>query len=156
MLYHLTNTLVIIKWLLHVIYYNLINKLKLSKWFEHLTRKLTDFCSTIELWKLYFLWKIMFFINPVQLPLHEPYFDLTSIKITHTKEILNKIIYKYIKVNTKNSKLIAYTFFDAWRVVSTHLRCISPWRNVSRLLVIPFSYSQISDYNPKYLIFRFS
>jgi hypothetical protein len=49
----------------------------------------------------------------VQLPLHEPYFDLTSIKITHTKEILNKIIYKYIKVNTKNSKLIAYTFFDA-------------------------------------------
>jgi hypothetical protein len=25
------------------------------------------------------------FINPVQLPLHEPYFDLTLIRITHTK-----------------------------------------------------------------------
>jgi len=51
----------------------------------------------------------------VQLPLHEPYFDLTSIEITHTKEILNKIIYIciYIKINTKNSKLIVYTSFDA-------------------------------------------
>jgi len=49
----------------------------------------------------------------VQLPLHEPYFDLTSIEIIHTKGILNTIIYKYIKVNTKNPKLIAYTSFDA-------------------------------------------
>jgi hypothetical protein len=24
-------------------------------------------------------------INPVQFPLHEPYFDLTPIKVTHTK-----------------------------------------------------------------------
>jgi len=31
-------------------------------------------------------------INPVQFPLHEPYFDLTPIEITHTK-ITNRIIY---------------------------------------------------------------
>jgi len=31
-------------------------------------------------------------INPVQLPLHEPYFDLTPIEITHTK-ITNRIIH---------------------------------------------------------------
>ena len=32
--------------------------------------------------KVYFLFK---FINPVQFPLHEPYFDLTPIKVMHTK-----------------------------------------------------------------------
>jgi hypothetical protein len=30
---------------------------------------------------------VNYFINPVQLPLHEPYFDLTPIKVTHTKII---------------------------------------------------------------------
>lgn len=29
--------------------------------------------------------------NPVQLPLHEPYFDLTPIEITHTK-VTNRVI----------------------------------------------------------------
>ena len=28
---------------------------------------------------------LLILINPVQLPLHEPYFDLTPIKVTHTK-----------------------------------------------------------------------
>ena len=28
---------------------------------------------------------LLIFINPVQLPLHEPYFDLTLISVTHTK-----------------------------------------------------------------------
>lgn len=30
---------------------------------------------------------LLIFINPVQFPLHEPYFDLTPIKVTHTKTI---------------------------------------------------------------------
>ena len=30
-------------------------------------------------------------INPVQLPLHEPYFDLTLIRATHTKILNNRI-----------------------------------------------------------------
>ena len=30
---------------------------------------------------------LLILINPVQFPLHEPYFDLTLIKITHTKII---------------------------------------------------------------------
>ena len=30
-------------------------------------------------------------INPVQLPLHEPYFDLTPIKVTHTKNLYIKV-----------------------------------------------------------------
>ena len=29
------------------------------------------------------------FILPVQFPLHEPYFDLTPIKVLHTKTILH-------------------------------------------------------------------
>ena len=28
---------------------------------------------------------LLIFINPVQFPLHEPYFDLTPIRVTHTK-----------------------------------------------------------------------
>ncbi len=30
---------------------------------------------------------LLIFINPVQFPLHEPYFDLTPIKVMHTKII---------------------------------------------------------------------
>ena len=32
-------------------------------------------------------------MNPVQLPLHEPYFDLTPIKIEHTKNPIKKSKY---------------------------------------------------------------
>ena len=28
---------------------------------------------------------LLILINPVQVPLHEPYFDLTPIRVTHTK-----------------------------------------------------------------------
>jgi hypothetical protein len=31
------------------------------------------------------IYVLLTLINPVQLPLHEPYFDLTPIKVTHTK-----------------------------------------------------------------------
>lgn len=53
------------------------------------------------------------FIHPVQFPLHEPYFDLTPIKVIHTK-ITN--IYIYIKLyilKYKKIKLIAHTPFSA-------------------------------------------
>ena len=33
-------------------------------------------------------WVLLILINSVQLPLHEPYFDLTLIKVTHTKIFL--------------------------------------------------------------------
>jgi hypothetical protein len=36
-------------------------------------------------------------MHPVQLPLHEPYFDLTPIRVTHTKITLNHDITIYIK-----------------------------------------------------------
>ena len=32
-------------------------------------------------------------INPVQFPLHEPYFDLTPIEITHTKITKKKFLH---------------------------------------------------------------
>ena len=52
------------------------------------------------------------FINPVQLPLHEPYFDLTLIRIAHTKisTIISKT--KYLRTYNKRSKLIARTPFS--------------------------------------------
>jgi len=52
-------------------------------------------------------------------------------------------------------KLIAYTSFSAWRVVSTQLRLDSPWRGDSRLLVIPYSCSRVSDYNSRIVISNF-
>ena len=43
---------------------------------------------------LFNIYVLFTLINPVQFPLHEPYFDLTPIKVTHTK-----IYYKYIRTN---------------------------------------------------------
>lgn len=92
-------------------------------------------------------------IKPVQFPLHEPYFDLTPIRITHTKTLNYVFINNLIRITFGHSlkilraKLIAHTPFGAWRVVSTRLRFNSPWCGNSRLLVIPFSCSQVSDYN---------
>ena len=40
-------------------------------------------------------------INPVQLPLHEPYFDLTPIEVTHTK-ITNLIYILTVKIQKIN------------------------------------------------------
>ena len=34
---------------------------------------------------LFFFFLLIIVINPVQFPLHEPYFDLTPIRVTHTK-----------------------------------------------------------------------
>lgn len=50
------------------------------------------------------------FINPVQFPLHEPYFDLTLIKVTHTKIIyLNEEISSLLQVDS-NQTYCAYFF----------------------------------------------
>jgi len=38
---------------------------------------------------------VKMFIYPVQLPLHEPYFDLTPIGVTHTKIVYLNIITEY-------------------------------------------------------------
>jgi len=35
---------------------------------------------------------LLIFIKPVQFPLHEPYFDLTPIRVTHTKIAYKNII----------------------------------------------------------------
>lgn len=42
-------------------------------------------------------------MHPVQFPLHEPYFDLTPIKVTHTK-ITNLKIYNYLNKNKINKQ----------------------------------------------------
>ena len=55
---------------------------------------------------------LLYFINPVQFPLHEPYFDLTPIKVMHTKIVIPK----YLLINKQKliaTKLIAHTFFSA-------------------------------------------
>jgi hypothetical protein len=40
----------------------------------------------------FFFWFLLTFIKPVQFPLHEPYFDLTPIKVTHTKTTKENIL----------------------------------------------------------------
>ena len=42
-------------------------------------------------------------MHPVQFPLHEPYFDLTPIKVTHTKIRILKI-YNYLNKNENNKQ----------------------------------------------------
>ena len=87
-------------------------------------------------------------INPVQLPLHEPYFDLTLIRATHTK-ISNKRKNLFIFLTYYwKSKLIAHAPFSMWRVVSTNPRVYSPWHDDSRLLAISYSNSRVSGYYP--------
>ena len=39
---------------------------------------------------------LLMFIKPVQFPLHEPYFDLTLIKVTHTKFLRTNILIIYL------------------------------------------------------------
>jgi len=41
---------------------------------------------------------LFIFINPVQFPLHEPYFDLTPIEIMHTKIIDKNFIIPFYKI----------------------------------------------------------
>ena len=63
--------------------------------------------------------------------------------------------FHYKGLNTNNYRLIIKeqtycdeTPFSMWRVVSTNPRFYSPWHGDSRLLVITYSYSRISGYNP--------
>ncbi len=59
------------------------------------------------------------FMRPVQFPLHEPYFDLTPIKVTHTKIIIFKI-YNYLgkkRLNKQSNLLhILLSAPDEWLV----------------------------------------
>ena len=59
---------------------------------------------------------LLILINPVQFPLPEPYFDLTPIKVTHTKincqKYLNKKQLLRI-IDHQATKLIAHTPFSA-------------------------------------------
>ena len=59
------------------------------------------------------------FMRPVQFPLHEPYFDLTPIKVTHTKIAKSKI-YNYLskKIINKQPNLlhILLSAPDEWLV----------------------------------------
>ena len=40
---------------------------------------------------------LLYFIYPVQFPLHEPYFDLTPIKVMHTKIVIPKYLFNLNK-----------------------------------------------------------
>jgi len=105
-----------------------------------------------------FVFFFFFFISmyPVQLPLHEPYFDFTLIIAPHTKKSskhFKKPIFLFNLVWI--SKLIAKAIFSVWRVISTNPKCDSPCHDDTRLLAITNSRSRISDYNPclMYILF---
>ena len=52
-------------------------------------------------------------MRPVQLPLHEPYFDLTPIRVTHTKITL-KLNYNYLyKKNVKKQPNLLHILLSA-------------------------------------------
>ena len=91
---------------------------------------------------------LLIFNCPVQLPLHELYFDLTLIRTTHRKNptITSKtLIFTYLY---QKSKLIAPILFSMRRVISTNPKLYSPCHGDSRLLAISYSCSRVSDYNP--------
>ena len=59
------------------------------------------------------------FIKPVQFLLHEPYFDLTPIRVTHTKIVWKNIQFYLIegKINNKPNLLhILLSAPDEWLV----------------------------------------
>jgi hypothetical protein len=54
-----------------------------------------------------YFFKFLRLIIPVQFPLHEPYFDLTPIKVTHTKvTYLEKYNYLSKKIKDKQPNLL--------------------------------------------------
>jgi len=57
-------------------------------------------------------------MNPVQLPLHEPYFDLTLIRIAHTKNPIIKSKTYYLLYYNKRANLLRQFFSacDEWLV----------------------------------------
>ncbi len=88
-------------------------------------------------------------ISPVQLPLHEPYFDLTLIRVTHTKNpiITSKTyIFTYLITDKANLLRILFSACDEWLVPIRSK--YSPCHGDSRLLAISYSYSRITGYNP--------
>ena len=80
-------------------------------------------------------------------------FDLTLIREAHTKISLRTSTSPITSLEPNKIKLIAFTLFSAWRVVSTLLIGNPPCHGDTRLLVIPFSCSRISDYNPCCILF---
>lgn len=92
--------------------------IKEPSFIQALARKKKDiFFSCLRLYYIY-LWLIL--INPGQLPLPEPYFDLTLIRATHTK-IPNKRIYKtylFFLLVTKKANLLRMPLSacDEWLV----------------------------------------
>ena len=70
-------------------------------------------------------------INPVQLPLHEPYFDLTLIRTAHTK---NPII-------TSKALLLYFLIIEEQTYCSAFLSACDEWLvpirgNIHRVMVI--------------------
>lgn len=57
-------------------------------------------------------------INPVQLPLHEPYFDLTLIKATHTKipDFRKNLLIILLKIKKANLLRTLFSAYDEWLV----------------------------------------
>jgi len=53
---------------------------------------------------------LLVFINPVQFPLHEPYFDLTPIKVTHTK-ITQSNISPYYTLSPQLLSLLGFLYW---------------------------------------------
>ena len=89
-------------------------------------------------------------MHSVQFPLHEPYFDLTPIKVTHSKitKIKNYNLLSKNKINKQPNLLrILLSAPDEWLVPI--------WCCYSRFLVIPYSCSRISDYNSQIVISNF-
>jgi hypothetical protein len=74
-------------------------------------------------------------INPAQLPLREPYFDLTLIRATHTK-IPNKRIYKtylFFLLVTKKANLLRMPLSacDEWLVPIQGLFTVTWWFTIT-------------------------
>jgi hypothetical protein len=68
--------------------------------------------------KIYITCKVKIIINPVQLPLHEPYFDLTLIRDIHMKNlIITSKTYYLLTYNEKANLLyILLSACDEWLV----------------------------------------
>ena len=81
-----------------------------SYWVYSSARLTND--GILLLYYFFFLWGLLIFINPVQFPLHEPYFDLTPIRVTHTKIIRRNIITLFSNEgrSTNNQTYCTYSF----------------------------------------------
>lgn len=91
----------------------------------------------------------MFIVEcPVQLPLHELYFDLTLIRAMHTKKSVLKsktYIFTYLKTERQTYCINSFQHATSDQYQS---ESYSPCHGDSRLLAISYSCSRITDYNP--------